>query len=248
MKKRMMECAYCRCVGRASIEHAMPRWMFPYTRRHVSVTPARGKHLWAGPPTLRDVCQRCNNGVLSRLDKLAHKIVERSMRASPTMTEVEAVDLARWAGKMAFNMQRVCFKESTQGQETMLPTEAVKWIVGGTPTDKIGVCGAWVGTGDCVRENFGVFGSNGTALPRRVVQAGPVVLFVGWEHPQVTGSARQVVEFDCARAPARDLLEAKEPSLRLPVMTSTDTLIKGLASMPEVARELVARLERVERQ
>lgn len=93
---------------------------------HVLVTPARRRHQWGGVATVRDVCVRCNNGPLSVLDDFSLRIVEAAKGAVPTLSAEEGILLARWGGKVAYNIQRLCFEEGTQGSEPRLPQGAVK--------------------------------------------------------------------------------------------------------------------------
>lgn len=245
MKKRNIVCAFCGRQGRASTEHAIARWVHKHTVKHVGVTPARRRHKWGGTPTVRDVCTRCNNGPLSVLDDQARRIFERSIGAPPVLTVEQAGRLARWGAKVAFNAQRLCFAEGTQGEEPRMPVSAVRWILKGTSTDQVAVAASWVDESKAVRENFGVFGSNGTFLPRRYVQAGPVVIFVAWAHPKQPASTAIVHRKDCEHAPAVGISHPSSASVTLPVLADTSMLLKGLLSMPDIANELLRRLEKL---
>ncbi len=243
MNLREITCAYCGRRGRASAEHVMAKWCHRASVNSVGVTPARRVHKWGGAPTIRDVCGPCNNTQLSQLDEAARRIVQQADSAPPRLNPDDARVLARWAGKVAFNIQRLCFQEGTQGQEPRIPTSAVKWILDATESDQIRVAASWIMANDPIRENYGAFGPNGTPLPRRYVQAGPIVLFVAWEHPQQPASTAMIHEADCSRVPAIGISHPDLNSLQLPVMANTSMLLKGLAAMPEIATELLKRLE-----
>jgi len=243
MKKRHIVCAYCGRHARASTEHAMAKWVGGAAVNHVSVTPAMRRHKWGGATTVRDVCVHCNNTVLSQLDQTAKMLVERAASAPPRLTAHEAIMLARWGGKLAYNMQRVCFREGTQGAEPPLPKSAIAWILGQSPPEEIRVAASWVHASEAVRENYGVFGSNGSILPRRYVQAGPIVMFVAWAHPQRPESTMLVHQKDCDRVPAVTVSHPSEATVELPTMGDTSMLLKGLARMPDIATELLKRLD-----
>ena len=146
---------------------------------------------------------------------------------------------------MAYNMQRLCFREGTQGDEPALPREAVSWILDGRACESIRVAGCWVPTSEPVRENYAVFGSNGTFLPRRYVQAGPVVLFVAWGHPQVPESTELIHRQDCDRIPAISVSHPAGERVFLPAIGDSSILLKGLAAMPDIAAKLLERLNKL---
>jgi hypothetical protein len=112
VKKRHLICAFCGREGRASTEHAIAKWVGTAAANHVGVTPVMKRHKWGGAATVRDVCVHCNNTVLSRLDKAAKVLVERVFKGPLTLTAEEAMILAQWSGKVAYNMQLLCFERA----------------------------------------------------------------------------------------------------------------------------------------
>jgi hypothetical protein len=246
MKKRNIICAYCGNHAHASTEHAMAKWIGEAATTHVVVTPAMRRHKWGGVATVRDVCVHCNNTELSRLDEAAKLLVKRAALAPPCLSAHEATLLARWGGKVAFNMQRLRFREGTQGQEPLLPESAVVWILGKGPSEEIRVAASWISTSEPVRENYGAFGSNGTPLPRRYVQVGPIVLFVAWALPKQPESTMLIHSADCDRVPAVAVSHPAGETVKLPTMGDTSMLLKGLGEMPEITAELLRRLDEIE--
>lgn len=242
MKQRMIVCAYCSGNGHASKEHVVPKWVYAYTKPHVGVTPARKRNKWGGAATIRDVCSRCNNGILSQLDKSARQVHERALRGRLSLGADERRSLARWAGKVAFNMQRFCFLEGTQGAEPRMPTSAAAWMLGERAAGGVLVGAAWIDHASAIRENYGVFGSNGTILPHRIVQAGPLVLFVAWEHPQLPEAAGVTHAFWCERVPAASLSLSEAACEDIPQLIDPELLLRGFRGQPELARELSSRL------
>lgn len=66
----------------------------------------------SGEPTLRDVCQACNNGVLSQLDAYICELFDRyfiqiHQRGDAVRFEYDYHRLKRWLVKMSFNAARV---------------------------------------------------------------------------------------------------------------------------------------------
>jgi hypothetical protein len=177
------------------------------------------------------------------LDNVTKTFVKRGISVPLQLTDAESMLLGRWAGKVAYNMQRVCIREGTQGEEPQFPKSAIAWILGTGKSDEIRVAASWVPVSEAVRENFGVFASNGTFLPRRYVQAGPLVMFVAWAHPQLPESTLIVHEKDCKRVPAVAISHPSKPTIELPSMADTSMLLKGLAHMRDIAAELLKRLD-----
>src|SRR5882724_13273323 len=65
----MRRCAYCGSAGPLTKEHICPDFLIRESPGYRTfVDRARDERVHKSPPTIRDVCGRCNNGALSALD------------------------------------------------------------------------------------------------------------------------------------------------------------------------------------
>lgn len=100
-----MECIFCRREGKASREHLWPRWAQgalgkeergQLTPHSLEPHDGPGKR-WEAPPftaTLKDVCQQCNSGWMSRIESEAKAYMEPMI----TGTKGLLIDVdAQWA-------------------------------------------------------------------------------------------------------------------------------------------------------
>lgn len=113
----MSVCAYCGSVGPLTREHLWPRALH---RRLTDSSSEKRNRFWlarigseiANEPTVRDVCAKCNNGVLSSLDGYICELFERSFsrvqrRYDQVEFSYEYHRLKRWLLKMCFNSARI---------------------------------------------------------------------------------------------------------------------------------------------
>jgi hypothetical protein len=62
-------CAYCDQYGRLTREHVFPLFLLRRRPKYRTfVDHSRGSMVVKSPPTVRDICSKCNGGELSALD------------------------------------------------------------------------------------------------------------------------------------------------------------------------------------
>src|SRR5688572_8163074 len=106
-------CAYCGEPGVPTKEHLWPASLH---RRPLAVNSQSKNIFWLArlrreipsEPQIRDVCARCNNGVLSELDKYICEVFDKSFakvlaRHERVRFEPDYHLLKRWLLKMSFN-------------------------------------------------------------------------------------------------------------------------------------------------
>ena len=111
------QCAYCGSSGPLTREHLWPSSLH---RRLVEANKASKGLFWLrranaeieGEPKLRDVCQECNNGVLSQLDAYICELfdlyfIHIHQRHATVRFEYDYHRLKRWLLKMSFNSARM---------------------------------------------------------------------------------------------------------------------------------------------
>jgi hypothetical protein len=130
-------CAYCRRLDRAlTREHLLPHFLHERTRDlDVQFLRAAPGRLVDGEHTIRDVCENCNNGVLSQLDEYATKLFDRFFHTFIVAHgRVEFVydfgRLLRWLLKLSYNSARANKSTST---DTERLAELAPYILHGTP-------------------------------------------------------------------------------------------------------------------
>lgn len=110
-------CAYCGDSGRITKEHLWPASLH---RRLQAANGNPGNLFWlrrtnaefAGEPTVKDVCDRCNNGALSRLDAYICEMFDRYFarileRGETVNFGYDHHRLKRWLLKMCYNSARI---------------------------------------------------------------------------------------------------------------------------------------------
>jgi hypothetical protein len=217
------DCAFCGAKGEMTREHVLPQWLRRALDGHSSVTPARGRHLFGGDLVIDDVCGPCNSGPLSRLDETAKQYWDLEHDRSPSLAAAEANLMARWAAKVCFNAQRAVMALGTAGSEPRMPVSVRDWVLrGGKCPDDLAVSTARLPTTHPDSQSVGLFGSNGTILPRRYLQLRAGVFFTAWSFPEGTDAAQLVAKFDREKAPASAIGDCTEdvgvPELRDPDM------------------------------
>jgi hypothetical protein len=111
-------CSYCGSDDNLTREHIIPK--FIYSREAlkghetpVSHVPATaGEKFVQSEPVIADVCARCNNGVLSRLDEYGAKMYDQFFDVTPQPGERIELSydfdlLTRWLLKLAYNTARM---------------------------------------------------------------------------------------------------------------------------------------------
>lgn len=130
-------CAYCGSEGPLTREHLWPASLH---RRLVAANQHTGSSFWLrrinreveGEPTLRDVCQVCNNGVLSTLDAYVCNLfdlycVRIVQRYEKVNFEYDYHLLKRWLLKMSYNSARMHNSLELLAYSALLP-----YITGGS--------------------------------------------------------------------------------------------------------------------
>ena len=108
----MSKCIYCERNNLLTNEHVLPRWLYQYTQnQNIQLLQASPDKFLKVQQTIKDVCQQCNNGVLSELDTYAKGRYENFFSnyvfKDQTVTfEYEYDLLARWLLKVSFNSAR----------------------------------------------------------------------------------------------------------------------------------------------
>jgi len=116
----MRRCAYCGSAGPLTKEHIFPDFLIRESPGYRTfVDRARDERVHKSPPTIRDVCGRCNNGALSALDSYGRKLTRAHFARSnaPTFPVAMTLDyhpLSRWLLKLSYNASR---SQSTLGTE-----------------------------------------------------------------------------------------------------------------------------------
>jgi hypothetical protein len=103
-------CAYCSLPNRMSREHIWPNGFLRRGNFGIKYSKRAGR-TFQGDLIVRDVCEHCNNGPLSRLDAYACTLYDTNFGRFPEHFEpvVFAYDygrLLRWLIKIAFNTAR----------------------------------------------------------------------------------------------------------------------------------------------
>lgn len=124
-------CAYCKKPGTFSREHLWPASLH---RRIIRANEQSRTNIWTAKtqkdlpsePTIRDVCQSCNNGVLSTLDSYICKLFDTTFihiheRFDHVTLEYDYHLLKRWLLKMSFNSARMHKSVDLEALDKMLP-------------------------------------------------------------------------------------------------------------------------------
>lgn len=110
-------CAFCGLPGTMTREHLWPAALH---QRLLTANSQSQSAFWlrrlekpiAAEPQIRDVCARCNNGVLSELDAYICELFDRSFIRMPARGDSISFDydyhrLKRWLLKMSYNSARI---------------------------------------------------------------------------------------------------------------------------------------------
>lgn len=104
-------CAYCDAAAPLTREHLIPKAIMQRTKDQTIRYLAKADRLVGGEPTVRDVCSRCNNGVLSNLDAYACTLFDKyfstTVHANTKVAfEYDYQHTVRWLLKMSYNAAR----------------------------------------------------------------------------------------------------------------------------------------------
>ncbi len=129
----MPTCAYCEKICRSTREHVIPRWYCETPGENVLFNARRPLTHTQGEMTIKDVCENCNNGVLSCLDGLGKDLYDRFF--STPVFYAETVHfvadwelLIRWLLKLSYNSARVHNADTTvlsQYRDVILGNHAI---------------------------------------------------------------------------------------------------------------------------
>jgi hypothetical protein len=105
-----MECAYCCLPRKLSREHIWPNGFLRRGNFQIKYS-AKAKRTFKGDLIVKDVCEVCNSGPLSQLDKYACDLYDSNFRLfpehlTPVRFSFEYGALTRWLLKIAFNSAR----------------------------------------------------------------------------------------------------------------------------------------------
>lgn len=124
-------CAYCKKPGVFTKEHLWPaslhgRIVRANKQTTTNIWTARTEKDLPSEPTIRDVCQSCNNGVLSTLDSYICELFDTTFIHIPERFERVTFEydyhlLKRWLLKMAFNSARMHQSADMEALEKMSP-------------------------------------------------------------------------------------------------------------------------------
>src|SRR2546428_5838383 len=129
-RRKDVPCAYCGVTTTPSREHALADWASEEMAGYLRIGTVMAVHKKGQEPTIFDVCRDCNHGVLGPLDEAAKKWWVASEKATKPIIPASQGMLARWLGKVAYNVQRIEKRErgSIGGPPVSDPMRA--WITG----------------------------------------------------------------------------------------------------------------------
>jgi len=112
----MSICTYCGQEGRLTREHILPSFVYNYQysigKGKTSGWREKPQRIVEGEAVIKDVCERCNNVVLSELDAHVKNLLEKAgLFTKCFLKEYVTIDynynlLSRWLLKVAFNSSR----------------------------------------------------------------------------------------------------------------------------------------------
>ena len=108
----MKVCAYCEKTGKLTREHVIPDWHIKENSDGMFFSEIRPDKLAGKDIIIKDVCAKCNSGVLSQLDSYGKGLYKNFF--SKTVYSGSSIDfeydynqLARWLLKIIYNSARV---------------------------------------------------------------------------------------------------------------------------------------------
>ena len=211
----MRNCAYCGSTDQLTREHIFPDFLgrsYPTYRTYLD--PERGKVPRRSPPTIRDVCRRCNNENLSLLDDYGRNLNQRyfSVLVDPPIDISFVYDfhlLLRWLLKLCYNEAR------TREVPTESYRQFIPYILGRIPAPPVptfillGIIasvqttrrGSENGTGNLLRPQVHRFGDLQVPVMQDRVILARLVSFnsyffgtLAWEEEVPLATIREVVQ------------------------------------------------------
>jgi hypothetical protein len=209
----------------------------------MGVSPALGRHLFGGDLVVPDVCGPCNNGPLGALDEAAKTYWDARKDELEEVDAVDALVMARWSCKVAYNAQRAVLLLGTGGQEPPFPPSAPDWILsGGAPPPDVAVVMSRMPVGHRDTDGAGVFGSNGTALPQRYIQLRGSVWFIVWDPSGQSGVAEFLAGRNCQSLPAVRVGRPEAVgAVAVPLLGDPDLVRRGVWNNPALLEKLARR-------
>lgn len=134
MTKSTTPCVFCGSTGTLSTEHVIPRWLRNALVITGPVKQYTGTAYTGAAETLsvvfHEVCERCNNGWLARLETAARPVLEPLLLgAAPDTTILLDPDqqaiLATWAVKTALLLTLGEFRGTDHG---WIPATSLQWL------------------------------------------------------------------------------------------------------------------------
>lgn len=114
----MKTCAYCGTTNPLTKEHIWPKGIINRVPSYIGRYTERANKVQAGELVIKDVCQFCNNGSLSKLDDYLCNLFDSSFK--DFVREYETVNfaydydlLARVLLKLSFNTARASKRQLT---------------------------------------------------------------------------------------------------------------------------------------
>lgn len=131
------KCAYCNSSDKLTNEHAIPNFLYKLTEGRQVGYNLRAKKITESEHKIKDVCEKCNNGPLSKLDSYGKKLFINNnldKHYPPNVTIKFNFDydlLLRLLLKMSYNSSRM------SGNFLDLYSDVKNYILYGSDLDKI---------------------------------------------------------------------------------------------------------------
>jgi hypothetical protein len=183
-------------------------------------------------PTIKDVCRSCNGGVLSRLDEAAKEWWDASEGATKPIVPGPQGILARWLGKVVYNVQRIEKRERGSIGGPPVPDLMRAWILGEARAERR--ISAWVSV---FPENHdgafhsGIAGNDDRPdSPVWLVGLHRFFFCVAWDHPIGNGFAKAIEAEVRTSLPAAslDLDGDSNDSMDVPTLRDPDRVYESL--------------------
>lgn len=125
------KCAYCGSSGNLTKEHIWPKCIIEYYKGNLTNYRSDIDREFGGDATVKNVCSKCNNEVLSKLDKYLcsiynEKISEVVEHGNPTTLEYNYNMLSRALLKISYNSSRTISGNNPEGRTSAKDKEMIK--------------------------------------------------------------------------------------------------------------------------
>jgi len=199
-------------------------------------------HKFGQEPTIADVCKPCNSGFLSQLDEAAKDWWVDSRQATVPRIERGQASLARWLGKVVYNVQRIEARERGAAGGPLVSESMRAWIRCRAVPGDVAVWASVFPTDHDGAIHGGVAGTDDRPdRPVWLVGLHRFFFCVAWDHPDA-GFAREVCNASCQSLPAVSLdLSDEHRSVDVPTLRDADSVFQALyrgIDQGEVARRL----------